>query len=331
MRAVVTFLAIVGCVKASFNADVFDVEWNNFKVDYEKTYQDISEHLHRKQIFKHNKEIIDRHNKRYAAGEETFEMGINQFTDLLSHEFEAFILGGLNATVDETEIDLIYSPTGNIEIPSSVDWRQEGAVTRVKDQGRCGSCWAFAAVGTLEGQHYLKTGELVELSEKNLLDCTSGKPYYNHGCNGGRATSALLYVKRNHGIDTASWYPYKAKQGHCRFDGSHIGATVSRIVRIKRNSESALAAAVAKKGPIAVSIEATHLHHYRGGVLRKSCHKRSNHAVVVVGYGHDTNGGDYWLVKNSWGSLYGENGYVRMARNENNMCFIASNAVYPLV
>ncbi|XP_030573186.1 cathepsin L1-like [Drosophila novamexicana] len=330
MRAVVTFLTIVGCVQVTLNEDVFEVEWNNFKVDYKKIYQHISEDQLRKQIFKHNKEIIDRHNERYAAGEETFEMGVNQFTDLLSHEFETLILGGLNATVDETEIDLIYSPTGNVEIPSTVDWREKGAVTRVKDQGYCGSCWAFAAVGTLEGQHYRKTGELVELSEKNLLDCTSGEPYYNHGCHGGRTTTALYYVERNHGIDTASSYPYKDKKGHCRFDRRYIGATVSSIVRIRPHCESALAEAVATEGPIAVSIEATHLHHYRGGVLRKSCHKRSNHAVVVVGYGHDTHGGDYWLVKNSWGNLYGEDGYVRMARNQNNMCFIASNAVYPL-
>jgi len=159
------------------------------------------------------------------------------------------------------------------------------------------------------------------------LDCSKR----NYGCNGGLARTALSYIKKNHGIDTASSYPYKAKKHHCRFSKAHIGATVKYIVYVRRGSESALASAVATKGPIAVEIDATHLHHYKRGVLRKRCHKRTNHAVTVVGYGKDSRDGYYWLVKNSWGKHYGEHGYVRMARNHNNMCSIASRPLYPVV
>ncbi|XP_030081570.1 digestive cysteine proteinase 2-like [Drosophila hydei] len=274
--------------------------------------------------------MIDRHNARYAAGEETWEMGVNQFTDMLLEEFRAQMLGGLNKTDDPTEIHLVYKPSANFQVPSSVDWREKGAVTEVKDQGKCGSCWAFAATGTLEGQHFLKTGNLVDLSEKNLLDCSSEPPYRNKGCNGGWALAALHYVKRNGGIDTSASYPYEPYQGDCRFDSNEVGATVRHVVRVEREDEDALAAAVAEHGPIAVSIEATHLVHYRGGIYTRRCHHHADHAVLVVGYGHDETGGDYWLVKNSWGTDFGEDGYFRMARNRDNLCFIASRPIFPL-
>jgi len=237
------------------------------------------------------------------------------------------MLSSLNTTEDEDEGDLIYDPPENLKIPKSVDWRKLNAVTPVKEQGRCGSCWAFAAVASLEGRHFLKTKKLISLSEQNLVDCSKS----DHGCHGGRATRALRYIKNNDGIDTEKSYPYEAKQHHCRFKDSNIGATVRDIVSVRSGSESALAAAVATKGPIAVSIDATHLHHYKKGVLQKPCHKKPSHAVTVVGYGKDHQGLDYWLVKNSWGEKFGEQGYVRMARNHNNLCHIASRPVYPVL
>ncbi|KAM8708761.1 hypothetical protein ACLKA7_015690 [Drosophila subpalustris] len=319
MKGIITLVSLIGFAQA------LSWEWEDFKLTHNKTYGTESEEQLRWRIFKANKEIIDRHNERYAAGQETFEMGINEFTDLLPKEFESLMLSSYNMTEDEG--GLIYSPPPNVELPDTVDWRTKGAVTPVKNQGKCGSCWAFAAVATLEGQHFLRGGHLVELSEQNLLDCSTS----DHGCNGGLASRALSYIRRNHGIDTARSYPYKARQQHCHFKKSYIGARVRSVAYVRRGSESALAAAVAAKGPIAVSIDASHLHHYKRGVLRKTCRKRSNHAVTVVGYGRDSRDGDYWLVKNSWGRRFGEHGYVRMARNYHNMCHIASRPLYPIV
>ncbi|KAH8307466.1 hypothetical protein KR044_012866 [Drosophila immigrans] len=323
MKAIIVIASLVGLVQS------LSREWEDFKLTHVKEYEDEHEEQLRWRIFQANTQLMDRHNERYAAGEETFEMGVNQFSDLLPQEFETLMLSShnLNHTDEEDDDYLVYDPAANLQIPESVDWRTKGAVTAVKNQGRCGSCWAFAAVATLESQQFLKTGKLIELSEQNLLDCSKA----NHGCHGGRASEALKYIKHNHGIDTAASYPYKAKTGHCHYKSSHTGAAVRNIVSVKPRSEAALAAAVATKGPVAVSVDATHMHHYKRGVLRKTCHKGSNHAVTVVGYGSDSRLGAFWLVKNSWGRHYGEQGYVRMARNHHNMCHIASRGIYPLV
>ncbi|XP_062136441.1 cathepsin L-like [Drosophila sulfurigaster albostrigata] len=323
MKGIIAFVSILGLVQS------LSWEWKDFKITHSKVYEDESEEQLRYYIFQTNREIMKLHNERFAAGKETFKMGVNQFSDLLTEEFENLILSGYNMThEDDKDADyLVYDPPANLPIPPSIDWRTKGAVTEVKNQRHCGSCWAFAAVATLEGQHFLKTGRLVALSEQNLIDCSTS----DKGCRYGSKLSALTYVKKNHGLDTQKSYRYRAKQMHCQFKKSHVGAIVKGIVNVKRNSESALAAAVATKGPIAVSVDGTHMQHYKSGVLRKPCHKPTNHAVTVVGYGEDKHLGKYWLIKNSWGSKTGEHGYVRMARDEKNLCHIASNAVYPLV
>ncbi|XP_030561428.1 crustapain-like [Drosophila novamexicana] len=260
-------------------------------------------------------------------------MGVNQFTDMLPKEFEGLMLTSINLTDATSDIDIIYSAPENTEIPSSIDWRVKGAVTSVKNQGKCGSCWAFSAVGTLEGQQFLKTRQLKSLSTQNLLDCSSRYPYSNQGCNGGIPLEALIYVKDNGGIDIESSYPYDSRQLSCRFDRHNVGATVSAVVRLTEGDESNLAVATATKGPISVLIHVGQTFmQYHGGVYKdNSCNKYFNHAVLVVGYGHDSREGDYWLVKNSWGSKWGESGYIRMARNRNNQCRIASYAIFPLV
>ncbi|XP_034478220.1 cathepsin L-like [Drosophila innubila] len=333
MKIIIAFLALIGYVQAISYADVLESEWNTFKTEYGKIYENKDEEQLRRQIFIDNKEMIDKHNKLYIAGEETYEMGVNQFTDLLAKEFESLMLPSHNITESDSLTDFIYTQPEDVAIPSSIDWRSKGAVTGVKDQGQCGSCWAFAAVGTLESQHFIKNRQLISLSEQNLLDCSSRAPFSNHGCDGGSHARALQYIQINGGIDTEQSYPYRATQQSCRFDKRFIGATVRAIARVQVNSESSLAAAVAITGPLSASIHVSrNMQFYRGGVFNDpSCDKPTNHAVTVVGYGHDNQGGDYWLVKNSWGSAWGESGYIRMSRNRNNQCRIASNAFYPLV
>ncbi|XP_030569894.1 cathepsin L-like [Drosophila novamexicana] len=327
MKVVALLLIVVGvgCIQALSYEDVLASEFESFKVEYEKSYEDDGEEQLRMQIFKDNKELIDRHNERYAAGEETYEMGVNQFTDMLATEFRKIMLSNLNTSDFTSSIEYIYSPA-NDKIPSVVDWRNEGAVTPVKNQGRCGSCWAFSAAGALEGQHFIQTKQLIPLSEQNLLDCSSR--YNNHGCGGGWPVAALMYVRDNRGMDNDRAYPYEGHVGRCRFRRDSVSATVTQVMQV-RQDEGALANAVAKRGPVSVAVDATYFQHYRGGVYTHRCRQQANHAMLVVGYGYDHRGGDFWLIKNSWGG-WGEQGYMRLARNQGNLCHVASYAVFPI-
>merc|ERR1719192_292648 len=220
------------------------------------------------------------------------------------------------------------------KLNKTVNWIEKGYVTHVKDQGEyCGSCWAFSATGSIEGAHFKSTGKLVSLSEQNLMDCSK----VNNGCDGGFPVDAFKYVIAVGGIDTEASYPYNANattDKTCKFNFSDVGATISSFKRIPANSEMDLQKASATVGPISVGIDAKlpTFHLYKSGVYydRNCSSTHLGHAVLVVGYGTQGNE-DYWLVKNSWGVTWGENGYIKMARNKNNACGIASDASYPVV
>lgn len=221
-----------------------------------------------------------------------------------------------------------------IGVPPSVDWRLNGSVTEVRDQGKCGSSYAFATTGALEAQYFDKNGVLVKFSEQNLLDCT-GNAYNNSGCGGGNVQSSLIYVQKTNGIDTDESYPYQASVGSCKFNAIHENITIKSIERIEPDKEWLLQTAIATIGPIAVNFDASldSFRFYSTGIYYDfACSKTNgNHFALAIGYGTEKNRLGYYIVKNSWSKSWGESGYIRMARFYNNNCGIASNALYPVV
>ncbi|XP_010218756.1 PREDICTED: cathepsin S, partial [Tinamus guttatus] len=207
----------------------------------------------------------------------------------------------------------------------------ELAMNHLADMGACGACWAFSAVGALEGQLQLRTGRLVSLSAQNLVDCSV--MYGNKGCAGGFMTRAFQYIIDNQGIDSDAAYPYTAQNGTCQYNVSTRAATCSKYVELPYADEAALKDAVANVGPVSVAIDATQptFFLYKSGVYDDPrCTQEVNHGVLVIGYG-TLDGKDYWLVKNSWGEYFGDKGYIRMARNHGNHCGIASYGSYPVI
>ncbi|RXG55064.1 Digestive cysteine proteinase 3 [Armadillidium vulgare] len=315
-------LAIVGASPFSPFGSVYQEEWETYKLKYGKSYSPI--------------EDIAEHNQRYYEGKETFRIGVNQFSDMLPFEREQ--QNGIKFDPETTEKKGVtfIPPHKDVQIPQSIDWRKSGAVTEVKDQGQCGSCWAFSATGSLEGQHFRKSGKLVSLSEQNLVDCVV-KDNRREECYGGLMTDAFDYIHKNGGIDTEESYPYMAEAGKCHFSNKTIGATDKGFVEIQTFNEDDLLKAVATVGPIAVAVQVTdNFEDYQDGIFYDAdCSSynplKLNHGVLVVGYGTTDGGEDYWLVKNSWGADWGMNGYLMMSRGQDNNCGIATMASYPLV
>ncbi|KAG8185610.1 hypothetical protein JTE90_023309 [Oedothorax gibbosus] len=313
--------------------DVIKEEWEAFKQQFKKIYEEV-EDAFRLKIFMENKHKIAKHNILVSQGKKSYTLQMNQFGDLLHHEFVSMMNGfqrNYNATT-ATRGSTYLSPA-NVKVPDSVDWREKGYVTKVKNQGQCGSCWSFSATGSLEGQHFRKTGKLVSLSEQNLVDC-SGK-YGNQGCNGGLMDQAFEYIEDNKGIDTEELYPYKGKQGRCHYKKQAKGATDTGFVDVPSGDETKLQEVLATVGPVSVAIDASHetFQFYKTGVYNeKECSSQElDHGVLAVGYGTTDEGEDYWIVKNSWGPSWGEEGFIRMTRNKDNQCGIATQASYPLV
>lgn len=316
-------LFVLAVTLAVSQAVLVDVEWESFKGNFEKNYLSEQEHDIRKAIFAENLKVIQKHNAEEALGLHTFTLGVNQFADMTNKEFRQYyngLAGQSNLEVVDIEAD---------DLPESIDWRTKGYVTPVKNQKQCGSCWAFSATGSMEGAHFKQTGKLVSLSEQNLVDCVTK----DNGCQGGLPEHAFEYVISNNGIDTETSYPYKGRQGQCHFSADNTGATFSKFVAVKAKSEEDLKKAVGTVGPVSVGIDASHISFqlYRHGVYHSMfcSQNRLDHGVLVAGYGSE-NGHDYWLVKNSWGGMWGEKGYIKMSRNRNNNCGIASMANYPV-
>jgi len=303
-----------------------DEEWEQFKESYEKVYESSQEHDARKAVFAENLKFFEQHNAEEALGLHTYQVGVGPFADMTNEEYieqyTSAMIPELPAVAAEMEESDPIEIIGNV--PDSIDWREKGAVTAVKNQGGCGACWAFSGVGAMEAAHAIKTGNLVTLSEQNVIDC-----YVGNSCRGGTPWNAMAYGVK-HGVDTQASYPYEAKDGKCRFNLGTVAATFSKQVSVRRN-ETLEKQVVGTIGPVSVSIHSGRpgFAHYKSGVYYdKDCPKSVTHAVLIVGYG-TLNGLDYWLVKNSWGKWWGDKGYIKMARGFD-MCNIAGGICYPV-
>eukprot|EP01133_Synstelium_polycarpum_P007402 gene7402-8654_t len=335
-----------------FGEEEYRREFSDWIDRFEKKYEEF-EFTQRYAIFRTNMDYVHQWNSQNK--DTTLEL--NHLADLTNSEYRRIYLG--------THVNPIIGTPGTHKMShnlnrvfgdaATVDWRAKGAVSHIKNQGQCGSCWSFSTTGSVEGAHQIKTGNMVPLSEQNLVDC-SGKEG-NMGCSGGLMDYAFTYIMSNGGLDTESSYPYTGVNGKtCNYVKASSGATVSSYKNITAGSETEMEDAVKNVGPVSVAIDASHnsFQLYSKGIYyEKDCSATElDHGVLVVGFGsgdpsdiastikhksqvrvkvNDDTTKNYWIVKNSWGESWGDKGFIYMSKDKDNNCGIASCASYPLV
>jgi len=318
-------IALLGLTLASasvFKEEEYQMLFGKWMSQYNKKYSHDS-FFYRYTVFKQNMDKIFLANKQNHS----YTLGMNLFGDMTHEEFKAQKLGYKHVERPFARKVLTKPITSTIAAPTAVDWCAKGACTPVKNQGQCGSCWAFSTTGSVEGLTFIKTNSLPNLSEQELVDC--GGSTGNQGCNGGLMDYAFEWIIQNKGITDETSYPYKAQDGTCKKSGKKNVATISGYTDVPANNEAQLLSAVAVQ-PVSVAIEADQacFQFYSGGVLDDaSCGTQLDHGVLAVGYGTDSNK-KYWKVKNSWGASWGEKGFIRMIRDKN-QCGISLAASYP--
>ncbi|KAK6139003.1 hypothetical protein DH2020_027255 [Rehmannia glutinosa] len=304
--------------------------YESWLVKHAKSYNALGEKEKRFEIFKDNLRYVDEQN---ALANRTYKLGLSRFADLTNDEYRKTYLGtrpDAKRRFSKVKSDR-YEPKVGDSLPESVDWREKGAVAPVKDQGSCGSCWAFSTIASVEGINQIVTGDLVTLSEQELVDCDTS---YDEGCNGGLMDYAFQFIIKNGGIDTEVDYPYTGRDGRCdTYRRNAKVVSIDSYEDVPANNENALKKAIANQ-PVSVAIEAggRDFQLYESGIFSGKCGLDLDHGVNVVGYGTE-NGADYWIVRNSWGASWGEKGYIRMKRNaedKSGLCGIAVEPSYPL-
>ncbi|KAJ8726657.1 hypothetical protein PYW07_001355 [Mythimna separata] len=281
-------------------------------------------------IEEHNKEYIDEEEKQFRfeifvenmlkanqMNEQSDHavFGITQFSDLTPEEFVNHYTGLDNSfNFTESECNDFYdSQIPNYNAPESFDWRQHNAVSRVKNQGQCGGCYAFSASGNIEGQYAIKHGSLIELSEQQIIDCDKG----SKGCRGGSMPASFRSIIQQGGIETEDDYPYEASQSYCRFTPGIAAVRLTDCNLYSLRSQEKLKQLLYHNGPISIGVQASSFQGYHGGIMSdEHCNSGDvNHGVLLVGYGTE-NGRPFWTVKNSWGENFGEHGYIRIQRGD---------------
>merc|ERR1740138_1972327 len=331
MMKIAALAATVAIVAAKSVQVQLEVEtqpsFEAFKRQFNKLYADQAEHAKRAAIYADNVEYINSHNAKWAAGESTFNMGVNEHCDLSHDEFKAIFLGPKIPVRNATNAAAKRLRVKFQGTKDSVDWRAKGAVTPVKNQGQCGSCWSVSTTRSTEGRVQIATGKLNALSEQQLMDCSTKEG--DHSCQGGLMDYGFQYIIDNKGIDSETDYPYQMKNEACNASKEKsVAATINGFKDVTPNSEDAPATAVSA-GPVSVAIEADQraFQTYKSGTLSAACGTKLDHGVLAVGYGDD-----YWIVKNSWGATWGMKGYIQLKRGvgKSGECGIAAQPSYPV-
>ncbi|XP_073327852.1 pro-cathepsin H [Pagrus major] len=318
-------VALVSAASALYLREQDEFHFKTWMSQHNRAYS-IQEYSERLQIFTENKRRVDKHN----AGNHSFTMGLNQFSDMTFAEFKKSFLWSEPQNCSATKGNYLRSNGPN---PDSIDWRKKGNyVSPVKNQGSCGSCWTFSTTGCLESVTAINKGKLLLLSEQQLVDCAGD--FKNHGCNGGLPSQAFEYIMYNKGLMTEEDYPYTAYDDTCVYKPEKAAAFVKSVVNITAYNEKEMQDAVATRNPVSFAFEVTDdfMLYTQGVYTSTHCHKTTdkvNHAVLAVGYGEE-NGSPYWIVKNSWGTGWGINGYFLIERGKN-MCGLAACSSFPEV
>jgi C1A family cysteine protease len=296
-------------------------KWEQFLIKYRKTttYQTKQDAWYRFNVFKAN---LVRAAYQNQNDQGTAEYGVTQFMDMTEEEFaETYLtlqhdehnewMGGLD------QMDFLAKTE---DAPESYDWREHGAVTPVKDQGQCGSCWAFSTIANIEGQYFLKNNKLESFSEQELVDCDKKS---DQGCNGGLMQNAFVFLEET-GFELESEYKYTARDGTCHAKEHTQEGKVASWKMVSRDAKE-IAATLASTGPLSAAVNASWFQTYMGGIMDPFfCNpKKLDHGITLVGYGAE-GGKDFWIIKNSWNTSWGEKGYVRLARGHGK-CGINTN------
>jgi len=308
----------VACLTFSGSKDYAGL-FAGYKKNFSKAYESPAHEAKAFAAFSAAEDAITTHNSKASS----FKLGHNAHSDKVWEEF--FQGGYIPRSKRNHTAAKLHQARPLSQVATSVDWVTSGAVTGVKNQGQCGSCWSFSTTGAIEGAYYIASGTLTSFSEEMLVECDTT----DSGCNGGSMDNAFTWVE-THGLATESSYPYTSSSGTSGTCDSTANPVVTVTGYTDVSSEDDLQSAVAQQ-PVSVAIEADQsvFQYYTSGVIDStSCGTTLDHGVLVVGYGTDSTYGAYWKVKNSWGTTWGEEGYVRIAKGSN-MCGIAMDPSYP--
>eukprot|EP01090_Pellita_catalonica_P005829 TRINITY_DN16050_c0_g1_i1.p1 TRINITY_DN16050_c0_g1~~TRINITY_DN16050_c0_g1_i1.p1 ORF type:complete len:317 (+),score=48.05 TRINITY_DN16050_c0_g1_i1:16-966(+) len=314
---VLIFLAL--CVFAASAVSVTD-QFIEFQHQYGKFYENKEDYNLRFAIFEENLKIASELNKTGTA-----DYGVTKYMDMSPHEFQTTVLMRKKAHRVEGPVENILTP---ISLPTSFDWRNKNAVTPVYNQGQCGSCWAFSTTENIESQWFLAGHTLTKLAVQQIVDCDNS----DDGCGGGNPPTAYQYVISAGGMETWSDYPYTAENGYCNFQASDVVAKISSWTYVTQsNSASQMMNYLYNKGPLSVCVDASSWQYYNGGIITTSdgCGDSLDHCVMITGYG-TSSGTEFWWVRNSWGTDWGQNGYLQVQRGAD-VCGISDEVTSAIV